>query len=184
MAAAAWPDAVEEFAGRLRARRPLPVLFPERPWRPWDPEAHRALVAGTFPLPGGERGAALRAGLLLWNGGLSESHTVAQGVTTPSGSYWHGIMHRREGDLDNAAHWLRRTGEHPAFAEVYRRALEAAAGSRFAADLAAAGRWGPFAFIAWCGAAREAGEDRDALERVQAAEMDALLQHCRRELPG
>ena len=179
-----WSGSVDELVARLRARRPLPALFPERPWRPWDPDAHRALSEGVFPLAGGERGVAVRAGLLLWNDGLAESHTVAQGITTPTGSYWHAIMHRREDDLDNSAHWFRRTGAHPAFAQVYRRATAAAEGSRWAADLATAGRWDPFVFNAWCGQTREDGPDREALERIQAAEMDALLEYCRRELVG
>ena len=56
---------------------------------------------------------------------LDESHTISQGISTPSGSFWHGIMHRREGDFSNAKYWFRKVGEHP----VYER-LAAAAGSK------------------------------------------------------
>src|SRR5687767_14149334 len=32
---------------------------------------------------------------------LDDSHTISEGIDTPSGSFWHGIMHRREGDYSN-----------------------------------------------------------------------------------
>ena len=29
---------------------------------------------------------------------LDESHSISQNIATTTGSFWHGIMHRREGD--------------------------------------------------------------------------------------
>lgn len=49
---------------------------------------------------------------------LDESHTISQSIGTPSGSYWHGIMHRREGDFSNAKYWFRRVGPHPVFEQL------------------------------------------------------------------
>ena len=93
---------------RLRARSPLPALFPPKPWTPWNADIHRELTAD--PPPAWTVGASLRAGLLLWNDALDASHTLSQGIDNPTGAYWHGIMHRREGDLDNAGYWFRRVG--------------------------------------------------------------------------
>jgi len=61
---------------------------------------------------------ACRAGLWLAHHFLDESHAISQGIHTPTGSFWHGIMHRREGDFDNACYWFRRVGEHPVYEEL------------------------------------------------------------------
>ncbi len=56
----------------------------------------------------------LAAGLWLYVDELDRSHRISQGIDDPTGSYWHAIMHRREGDFSNSLYWLRRTGQHPA----------------------------------------------------------------------
>ena len=53
------------------------------------------------------------AALWLLAGDLDRSHTLSQSIDTIDGSYWHGIMHRREGDYFNAKYWMRRTAGHP-----------------------------------------------------------------------
>ncbi|TWT89676.1 hypothetical protein Mal64_00550 [Pseudobythopirellula maris] len=50
------------------------------------------------------------AALWLLADDLEASHAISQGVDTPAGSYWHGVMHRREGDFGNAKYWFRRAG--------------------------------------------------------------------------
>src|SRR5947209_3766436 len=45
---------------------------------------------------------------------LDESHKISQEIETPTGSFWHAIMHRREGDFANSKYWWRRVGKHPA----------------------------------------------------------------------
>lgn len=57
---------------------------------------------------------ALQAGLWLYVDELDRSHDISQELKNPTGSYWHGIMHRREGDFSNSHYWLNRTGSHPA----------------------------------------------------------------------
>ena len=42
---------------------------------------------------------AVLAGLWLWHDWLDESHTISQALPSPAGSFWHAIMHRREGDF-------------------------------------------------------------------------------------
>ena len=43
---------------------------------------------------------------------LDQSHRISQDVDTPTGSFWHGIMHRREGDFSNSKYWFARIGRH------------------------------------------------------------------------
>lgn len=38
------------------------------------------------------------AGVWLLHDYLNESHVISQEIETSSGSFWHGVMHRREGD--------------------------------------------------------------------------------------
>ena len=61
---------------------------------------------------------ACLAGLWLRFDFLDESHAISQEIKTPTGSFWHGIMHRREPDYDNAKYWFHRVGEHPVFAPL------------------------------------------------------------------
>lgn len=56
----------------------------------------------------------LAAGLWLYIDKLHRSHEVSQSDESQTGAYWHGIMHRREGDFSNSHYWLRRAGAHPA----------------------------------------------------------------------
>ncbi len=60
----------------------------------------------------------LAAGLWLYIDELDRSHTISQGIDDSTGSFWHGIMHRREGDFSNSHYWFRRTGEHPVMAQI------------------------------------------------------------------
>jgi hypothetical protein len=57
--------------------------------------------------------AALLSGLWLWHDCLDESHKVSQQLHTVSGSMWHAIMHRREGDFPNSKYWYARCENHP-----------------------------------------------------------------------
>ena len=55
----------------------------------------------------------VKAALYLKHGFLDDCHKIAQSVGTPNGSYWHGILHRREGDIGNSQYWYARVGRHP-----------------------------------------------------------------------
>ncbi len=57
----------------------------------------------------------LLAALWLWQDYLTESHELSQSVETATGSYWHAILHRREGDFSNAKYWYARAAGHPAY---------------------------------------------------------------------
>ncbi len=53
------------------------------------------------------------AALWLLAGELDKSHVVSQANNTVDGSFWHGIMHRREGDFWNSGYWMKKVGQHP-----------------------------------------------------------------------
>ncbi len=74
---------------------------------------------------------ALQSGLWLLFDYFTESHDIAQKIATPSGSYWHAILHRREPDPSNAKYWFARVGEHPVGPELLddAREITAAAGA-------------------------------------------------------
>lgn len=71
----------------------------------------------------GDSADALLSGLWLWHDWLDESHTLSQSIGSSTGSFWHAIMHRREGDFSNAKYWYARCGGHPA----HQRFLQSAA---------------------------------------------------------
>ena len=134
---------------------------------------------------------AVLAGLHLWNDDFKEAHTLAQGIETPTGSYWHGIMHRREPDYSNAKHWFQRVGDHPVYAELYHKALEildadeGVWSTKTALWLRERGHWDPMAMVDWCHAAEE---DEDSgyglLEEIQMREIELLLHHSFRSAVG
>ncbi len=64
------------------------------------------------------RGSLAEAGLWLLAGELDRSHEISQKWETSDGSYWHGIMHRREGDFWNAKYWFRNVGRHPVLEQL------------------------------------------------------------------
>src|SRR5438270_7443644 len=55
----------------------------------------------------------LAAGLWLYCDDLDRCHAICQDLPDPIGAFWHGIMHRREGDFSNSHYWVRRAESHP-----------------------------------------------------------------------
>lgn len=111
------------------------------------------------------------AGVWLVNDYLDESHTISQSVGSASGSYWHGIMHRREGDFSNAKYWFHRVGDHPVFAE-----LQTADGTA----------WDPYRFVDDCQRAlrsKDSGQ-QVILSELQQREWQALFDFCYRAAIG
>lgn len=115
---------------------------------------------------------AVRAGLLLRIDDLEGSHALSQDIDTPTGSYWHGIMHRREPDYSNAGYWFRRVGRHPVFDQ-----LAAGVAGFTPPELVGSGGWDPFAYIRAC----EAGKPDEVLRRIQVMEMELLLRYSEAE---
>ena len=119
------------------------------------------------PLRSADFAEAARSGLYLYLDCFEESHAIAQNIGSATGSYWHGILHRREPDFDNARYWFRRVKDHPIFPRL-RESWP---------------RWEPLKFIEECEQLRRRPDSAaaQALEETQLAEWQLLLDYCCRE---
>ena len=125
---------------------------------------------------------SVRAGLLLRADLDDESHTVSQDIPTPEGSYWHGIMHRREPDYPNSKYWFRRVGDHGLFETLPDVGADQPLSEPPFQQLVESGRWDPYYFSELCASCVQGPRTdlREALERLQAAEINALFAYCAR----
>jgi hypothetical protein len=131
--------------------------------------------------------AACLAGLWLYHDFLDESHRLSQDIDTPEGSYWHGLMHRREPDFSNSKYWFRRVGRHPVHAALHTAAAELTAAELppVAGYFAGRSAWDPFAFIDLCEASLAGRVPCEMLcRRIQQREWELLFDHCYRHAVG
>jgi hypothetical protein len=94
----------------------LPSLYPVEEWDPLMDIRIGRLAMEQLTGGGPEQepyGLACKAGLYLFNENLDKSHEISQHITNDTGSYWHGIMHRMEGDYSNAKYWFHDVAHHP-----------------------------------------------------------------------
>lgn len=103
------------------------------------------------------------AGLWLLAGDLDASHEISQSLSDRTGSFWHAVMHRREGDFGNAKYWFHRVGRHPVLAQ-----------------LAQTPYGHPDNFVDACQAAvrRQQAAKSDSLQQLQWLEWQLLFAHC------
>ena len=103
-----------------------------------------------------------KCGLWLLAGDLDASHDISQTVETSDASFWHAIMHRREGDFSNAKYWFRRVGQHPVLMQLGDTDYQDA-----------------FSFVDRCETAIQTGGDEiDKCESLQWLEWQLLYLHC------
>ena len=107
-------------------------------------ETDDATVFGGRPLLPGAPVALVRAGLFYFHNSLDDSHKEAVKLEDGTAAYWHGMVHRREGDFDNARYWMRRAGEQPVFQEMQSRAGDGAP------NMGRQSNWDPFLFVNLC----------------------------------
>lgn len=158
-------------------------------------EALRPKLAGLEPadLFAGKRiaddqmASACLAGLWLYHDFLDESHALSQEIPTASGSFWHGIMHRREPDYGNAKYWFRRVGKHPVDGPLSAAAREITAeagnpeGLGGVQGIAGQAAWDALAFVDACQrACREHGALEAVCRQIQLREWQLLFDYCYR----
>ena len=122
----------------------------------------KANQAETLTAIPAERRMECLSGLWLLAGDIDRSHTISQDIHTSTGSFLHGIMHRREGDFGNAKYWFRKVGNHPVLVQIAERL----------GDLYP----DPFAFVDACS---QAADDQLALrcQQAQWIEWQLLMTH-------
>jgi hypothetical protein len=180
----------------LRNRPTPPVLGAARTWDKSlgiGRQNAKALLAPNA-VKSAEFANALKSGLLLWNDELDASHTLSQDIHSKTGSYWHGIMHRREPDYGNAKYWMRQVGTHPIFPELRQAAIARADECEQTADvmrirhaIANSPEWDSFANVDWCEAANRGRLDAESatlLRRVQVCEIELLLAYSASQALG
>lgn len=151
-----------------------------------DESKRRALQLATVeaafaqsPVADHDMAAATIAGVWLVHDFLDESHTISQNIETPTGAFWHAVMHRREGDFSNAKYWFRRVGAHETLSALDERLaplVAAADTAEQARRLLVGGRYDPYAMVDACQrAVRAGGEDTDFCRRVQQIEWELLF---------
>lgn len=121
------------------------------------------------------------AGIWLLFNYLDESHTISQGISTDSGSFWHGIMHRRETDFFNSKYWFGRVGKHPIFGELRKVAKELAKSvdDYQSISFLKGDKWNPFDFIDFCEACLSGNSPHQLLARnIQQCEWELLFDYC------
>jgi hypothetical protein len=101
-------------------------------------------------------------GLLYSANVLGKAHSIFQEANSSEGAYWHGMLHRREGDFSNALYWVRRAGRIPALAGMT--------------------NFSPQAFISDCAAAASRGSEPPHLLEIQRREWTALMDWSWRRL--
>ena len=131
----------------------------------------------------GDAARCCLSGLWLLHDFLDESHSLSQEIDTIDGSYWHGIMHRREPDYGNSKYWFRRVGDHPIFPQLREETRGVMAWDPAADEIAKrieTGKfWDPYRFVDWCqqiacGTAKDVG----LAEYAATREWHLLFAHC------
>jgi hypothetical protein len=121
----------------------------------------------------------VRAALLYAHDAIDEAHRIAQDGSSGAASYLHGMIHRREGDFDNARYWFRRSGRLGFFDDLH------AATASISADMAKQENWDPYLFTGLC-EQDEFGDHsrREVLVELQRREFDAFFDYVWRKSAG
>ncbi len=170
-----------EFIDRIfRAEKLLEKLTPSESLD-WDlarkiREADDAMLTGGKAIGAAAVFTLVRGGLLYAVDALDAAHAIFQEAHGDLGSYWHGMMHRREGDFENARYWFRRAGALPFFNALHGTASEVSP------DMARQSNWDPYLFTGQCEQARHGAEGLvGEMAKLQRIEFDAIFDYTWRQ---
>ncbi|MCR2804093.1 hypothetical protein [Paenibacillus soyae] len=186
--------ALDAILERLDGRETLSPLMPKKAW---DGELEARIESLAQGISLSETALiALMAGLHLRNDSLDASHSYAQEIEhDATGAYWHGLMHRMEGDFYNSKYWFRQAGRHPAMDLTRKRVAEQLGGAAetekiasikdsYASGVLSSFRseagWDSARFVdlaVWQEKLAANDEARALLERIQRIEMEALFEY-------
>lgn len=134
------------------------------------------------PIKHGDAAAAALAGLWLWHDALDACHRIVQDIPSPTGSFWHAIMHRREGDFSNSKYWYNRSLTHPVHKWMGSIASSIVGQNPRERQLARVlgGGWDPRAFVDLVESVHgKPADPRHAMAvRLQRAEWEGLFDYC------
>jgi hypothetical protein len=159
-------------------------LGPGTPNRSVEGRLRKLSLAELFPgrrVLHDDMAQACRAGLWLLHDFLDESHSISQEIHTTTGSYWHGIMHRREPDYENSKYWFRQVGKHPVFVPLLASVKEDQSHQPELKTLAAKSSWDPFLFVDLCQRARDNGLLANPCRALALLEWQLLFDYCYRQ---
>lgn len=128
------------------------------------------------------------SGLWLLHGYLEESHKISQSIGSEEGSYWHGLMHRREPDFPNAKYWFSRVQFHPVTEQLGDKvpSMVKQADLDFStAFLQQQEQWSADKFVDLCQAVLMGKSEGSSIcLRVAALEWELLFDYCYRGAVG
>ncbi len=142
-------------------------------------EASDETIAGGAAIRDARMLALVRGALLCAGDVLEAAHKIFQNEPSSLGSYWHGVMHRREADFDNARYWFRNAGTLPPFDKMHDAARE------YSATMARQNSWDPYLFTGMCEQAKFGAEELVAeCLALQRVEFEVLFDYCWRQAVG
>ena len=144
------------------------------------------LISGTVAKM--DEAKSLLSGLWLYFDWLDESHRISQSIETSTGSFWHAIMHRREGDFSNSKYWYARCAGHSSMqtlASNAPRVINSMPADKSLLRIIASG-WNPNGFVDLVEQVHESPQDprHAAAVALQKLEWQILFEACTRAAAG